>query len=163
MLTDSSPTVRGNAALSLVRFSDASGREQIVALLQPAHLIAPLSGHIIDADRPGTAIHQGGIIAKLGYGHEQTMEIRSPISGRIHSIFATTGATVAAGTEIAIVAHFLAIDDLAQHGDFAFHRSNVSLFAPSPRARGLHANSMRADIVRKRSLAPLPARASPRR
>jgi len=103
MLRDSSPTVRGNAALSLVRFSDASGREQIVALLQPAHLIAPLSGHIIDADRPGTAIHQGGIIAKLGYGHEQTMEIRSPISGRIHSIFATTGATVAAGTEIAIV------------------------------------------------------------
>ena len=103
MLRDSSPTVRGNAALSLVRFSDASGREQIVALLQPAHLIAPLSGHIIDADRPGTAIHQGGIIAKLGHGHEQTMEIRSPISGRIHSIFATTGATVAAGTEIAIV------------------------------------------------------------
>ena len=103
MLRDSSPTVRGNAALSLVRFGDASGREQIVALLQPAHLMAPLSGHIIDADRPGTAIHQGGIIAKLGYGHEQTMEIRSPISGRIHSIFATTGATVAAGTEIAIV------------------------------------------------------------
>ena len=103
MLRDSSPTVCGNAALSLVRFGDASGREQIVALLQPAHLMAPLSGHIIDADRPGTAIHQGGIIAKLGYGHEQTMEIRSPISGRIHSIFATTGATVAAGTEIAIV------------------------------------------------------------
>src|SRR6202142_1872968 len=32
MLTDSSPVVRGNAALSLVRFGDASGRPQIVDL-----------------------------------------------------------------------------------------------------------------------------------
>src|SRR6266851_6062142 len=32
MLHDSSPMVRGNAALSLVRFRDASGRPQIVAL-----------------------------------------------------------------------------------------------------------------------------------
>src|SRR5580704_12142461 len=36
MLADSSPMVRGNAALSLVRFGDAGGRLQIVALLQPA-------------------------------------------------------------------------------------------------------------------------------
>src|SRR3984957_2558131 len=36
MLADSSPMVRGNAALSLVRFGDATGRPQIVALLQPA-------------------------------------------------------------------------------------------------------------------------------
>ncbi len=41
MLQDSSPMVRGNAALSLVRFGDATGRPQIVALLQPAHLTAP--------------------------------------------------------------------------------------------------------------------------
>jgi len=32
LLTDSSPMVRGNAALSLVRFGDASGRTQIVSL-----------------------------------------------------------------------------------------------------------------------------------
>ena len=36
MLKDPSPLVRGNAALSLVRFGDAAGRPQIVALLQPA-------------------------------------------------------------------------------------------------------------------------------
>ena len=103
MLQDSSPMVRGNAALSLVRFKDDSGREQIVALLQPAHILAPFGGHIIDTDRPGTAIHQGGIIAKLGYGHEETTEIRSPISGRIHSISAPTGAIIIAGAEIAVV------------------------------------------------------------
>ena len=41
MLGDSSLLVRGNAALSLVRFGDASGRPDIVALLQPAKVAAP--------------------------------------------------------------------------------------------------------------------------
>ena len=103
MLQDSSPMVRGNAALSLVRFRDASGRAQIVALLEPVHIVAPFGGHIIDADRPGTAIHQGGIIAKLSYGYQQRTDLRSPISGRIHSLSAPAGASVAAGEQIAIV------------------------------------------------------------
>jgi HEAT repeat len=101
MLNDPSPMVRGNAALSLVRFGDAAGHPQIVALLQPARIISAQSGSIIDADRPGTAIHQGGLIAKLRYGNTTT-EIRSPIPGRIRSV-AGTGANVAAGAEIAVV------------------------------------------------------------
>src|SRR5580693_1431842 len=65
MLADPSPMVRGNAALSLVRFGDATGRPQIVALLQPAEITSPQAGRIVDSDRPGTSIHQGGLIAKL--------------------------------------------------------------------------------------------------
>lgn len=102
MLTDSSPMVRGNAALSLVRFGDATGRPQIVALLQPAHIVSPEFGRIVDSDRPGTAIHQGGLIAKLLYGNGQSAEIRSPIPGRIRSV-AGTGANIAAGAEVAVV------------------------------------------------------------
>jgi hypothetical protein len=102
MLNDSSPMVRGNAALSLVRFGDATGRPQIAALLQPAQLTAPQSGRIVDSDRPGTAIHQGGLIAKLQYGQNQIGEIRSPIPGRIRSV-AGTGANVAAGAEVAVI------------------------------------------------------------
>ncbi len=101
MLADSSPMVRGNAALSLVRFGDATGRPQIVALLQPAHIVAPAAGRILDADRPGTAIHQGGLIAKMQVGNE-TVEIRSPIPGRIRSV-AGTGANITAGAEIAVI------------------------------------------------------------
>ena len=101
MLNDASPMVRGNAALSLVRFGDASGRAEIVALLQPARVTSPQNGHIADSDRPGTAIHQGGLLAKLQYGNE-TAEIRSPIPGRIRSV-SGTGANVAAGAEIAVV------------------------------------------------------------
>jgi|SRR5208282_1335910 len=103
MLADPSPMVRGNAALSLVRFGDTSGRPQIAALLQPARITAPQSGRIADSDRPGTAIHQGGLIAQLQpAGSSQIIEIRSPIPGRIRSV-AQTGANVDAGAEIGVV------------------------------------------------------------
>ncbi len=103
MLADPSPMVRGNAALSLVRFGDATGRPQIVALLQPATINAPVGGRVLDADRPGTAVHQGGLLAKLAAaGSSAPTEIRSPIPGRIRSV-AQPGANVAAGTEIAVV------------------------------------------------------------
>jgi hypothetical protein len=106
MLNDSSPMVRGNAALSLVRFGDATGRSQIVALLQPAVIMAPQSGHIVDADRPGTAVHQGGLLAKLQPADStqanQIVELRSPIPGHIRSV-AQPGANLAAGSEAAVV------------------------------------------------------------
>jgi len=102
MLADPSQMVRGNAALSLVRFGDATGRPQILALLQPTHIASPDNGRVVDTDRPGTAIHQGGLIAKLEFGNKQIAEIRSPIPGRIRSV-SGTGANVAAGAEIAVV------------------------------------------------------------
>jgi len=102
MLQDSSPMVRGNAALSLVRFGDASGREQLVALLQPAQIIAPFAGRILDTDKAGTAIHSGGLIAKMQDG-AQSADVRSPITGRIRTLSVAAGANVAAGAEIAIV------------------------------------------------------------
>jgi biotin carboxyl carrier protein len=102
LLSDSSQMVRGNAALSLVRFGDATGRPQILALLQPAHIASPESGRILDSDRPGTAVHQGGLIAKLEFANKQIAEIRSPIPGRVRTV-AGTGANVSAGAEVAVV------------------------------------------------------------
>src|SRR5271156_6237820 len=77
MLDDSSLIVRGNAALSLVSFGDSSGRAQIVSLLQPVAITAPSGGRIMDTAAVGTAIHQGGLIAKLQDGDE-SRELRSP-------------------------------------------------------------------------------------
>src|SRR5579864_1154902 len=95
MLQDSSPMVRGNAALSLVRFGDAAGRPQIVALLQPASVAAPAAGRVIDIDKVGTSVRQGGLIAKL-QAAERTTEIRAPITGRIRSLSVASGARIAA-------------------------------------------------------------------
>ena len=100
MLSDPSVMVRGNAALSLVRFGDATGRSHIVALLQPAKVTAPQAGEITDSSTPGTTIHQGGIIAKIESGG-QTVEVRSPISGRLRELSVKTGQTVVVGDPIA--------------------------------------------------------------
>jgi hypothetical protein len=102
MLGDSSLTVRGNAALSLVRFGDASGRPQIVELLQPARIMASQAGKVIDVSAAGTVIHQGGLVAKVQNGG-QTIEVRSPITGRLREMRAQVGQNVDAGAEIATV------------------------------------------------------------
>src|SRR5260370_27825964 len=57
MLLDPSSMVRGNAALSLVRFSNASGRPHIVALLQPARITPPFAGRVTATDTVAPAIH----------------------------------------------------------------------------------------------------------
>src|SRR6266478_3439955 len=111
MLQDPSPLVRGNAALSLVRFGDVSGRPQIVALLQPARIVTPFAGRVTDSDKVGTSIHQGCLIATLqvdpstvvSQNGQQTVELRSPINGRIRSLFVVPGSHVAAGAEVATV------------------------------------------------------------
>ncbi|MBA3913836.1 MAG: hypothetical protein H0X25_08275 [Acidobacteriales bacterium] len=102
MLSDPSQTVRGNAALSLVRFSDASGREQIVGLLAPARVVADASGKVVDSSTVGTAVHKGGLLAKVD-DNGPVHEIRSPISGRIRELHMPVGAHVTAGQEVAVV------------------------------------------------------------
>jgi biotin carboxyl carrier protein len=102
MLNDPSLLVRGNAALSLVRFGDASGRAQIVALLQPATITAPQAGKVLDTSTAGTAIHQGGVVLKL-QAATGPLEVRSPIGGRLRLLSATAGENVAAGAALATV------------------------------------------------------------
>jgi hypothetical protein len=101
MLGDPSRVVQGNAALSLVRFGDATGRPQIVALLQPVRIVAPIAGRVIDSDHVGTAIHQGGLIAKLQSG-QQVTEVRLPSLAYPHSL-AAPGVEVSSSAELASV------------------------------------------------------------
>jgi len=104
MLEDTSMIVRGNAALSLVSFGDSSGRPQIISLLQPVAITAPTAARVMDTAGVGTAIHQGGLIAKLQDGDgQQTRELRSPITGRVRTLSTATGASVVPGTAIATV------------------------------------------------------------
>jgi biotin carboxyl carrier protein len=102
MLQDNSATVRGNAALSLVRFGDATGRPQILALLESATVTATQAGELVDASTVGTSIHEGGLIAKIQQGGKST-DVRSPIPGRIRNLTAPVGATVTAGATIATI------------------------------------------------------------
>jgi hypothetical protein len=103
MLNDPSPLVRGNAALSLVRFGDATGKPQILALLQPATVMASQAGKVLDTAAAGTTIRSGGIVAKLQDG-DQAVEVRSPITGKLTALDVQSGQSVTAGAEIATLA-----------------------------------------------------------
>jgi len=102
LLTDSSPSVRGNAALSLVNFGDATGRPQIIELLKPAVVTAPVAGKIVDAGAIGTAVRQDGLVARLDANGED-VQVRAPISGRVEASNVKMGQIVAAGREIATI------------------------------------------------------------
>jgi biotin carboxyl carrier protein len=102
MLNDASPMVRYNAALSLVRFGDASGRPQFVQMLDSAKVNAPQSGRVIDLAKVGEAIRQNGTVAKLE-ANGITVEVRSPIAGRVRSFSVAQGAQVQPGSELAIM------------------------------------------------------------
>ncbi len=104
MLNDPSMVVRGNAALSLVRFGDSSGRAQIVSLLQPVVIAAAEAGQVVDTAGVGTAVHEGGLIAKVkSEDGQQIHELRSPITGRVRILSAPTGARVKPGGIVATV------------------------------------------------------------
>lgn len=104
MLNDPSMVVRGNAALSLVRFGDRSGKAQIVSLLQPIVITSSEAGQVIDTAGVGTAVHEGGLIAKLKSDDGlQVHELRSPITGRVRILSAPTGTSVKSGAVVATV------------------------------------------------------------
>ena len=102
MLSDSSPLVRGNAALALVRFGDSTGRPQIVAMLKPLAVTAPTSGRVTATARAGEPANHGTVLVKLD-NHGQLVEVRAPISGHIRVIEAQPGADVAQGAQLAVL------------------------------------------------------------
>ena len=103
MLTDPSLTVRGNAALSLVRFGDATGRPQILELLQSAKVSAPQSGksnrHQLRRHYDPSGPESFAKLEDAG----QTVDVRSPITGRLRTLFVQTGQALSAGTQIATI------------------------------------------------------------
>jgi biotin carboxyl carrier protein len=102
MLSDSSPTVRANAALALIRFGDETGHAELLRMLAPARITASEAGRVVDLAAVGTAIREGGLLVKLDTGGK-TLELRSPMNGRVRSLSAQKDAQVGAGTEVAVV------------------------------------------------------------
>jgi biotin carboxyl carrier protein len=102
MLSDTSPLVRGNAALALVRFGDATGRPQLVAMIKPLVVTSPASGRVTGVARAGEPANHGTVLVKLD-SHGQLVEVRAPISGHIRAIEAQPGADVAQGAQLAVL------------------------------------------------------------
>jgi biotin carboxyl carrier protein len=103
LLADANPMVRRNAALSLVRFADASGRPELRAMLGPYAVPAPRAGALVARLRPGDAVNPGTLLGRLRRGEEEH-EVRSPVPGTLERWLVADGAPVEPGQEIVSLA-----------------------------------------------------------
>ncbi len=106
MLSDPDPMVRSNAALSLVRFADASGRPQLLAMLQPYTLLAPedlASGALRQRLKVGDAVRPGTLVARVDTPRG-TVEVRSPVPGVLAHWLQSSGAAIQSGQPVCVLA-----------------------------------------------------------
>ena len=100
LLKDSEPIVRRNAALALVRFNDASGREELVAILRPYAVKANASGTIASSLQEGATVARTTLLARIGQTDGKIVELRSPLPGRIDKLLKANGTQVTEGDEM---------------------------------------------------------------
>jgi len=89
LLKDQEPLVRRNAALQLVRFTDASGerdgsgRPELRAMLQPFEAKSPIGGTLVSILPVGSEVHAGALLARIRDASGNTQEFRSAVDGKI--------------------------------------------------------------------------------
>ncbi|HSE25607.1 MAG TPA: HEAT repeat domain-containing protein [Pyrinomonadaceae bacterium] len=94
LINDNEPIVRRNAALALIRFGDASGRDELLAVLRPYVVKAPSGGLVASTLHDGATISRGALLARIENDSRAPIEVRSPLPGRIQQIFKPNGSEV---------------------------------------------------------------------
>ncbi len=103
LLGDPEPMVRRNAALALVRFGDAVGREEIVQMLRPYTVRAPESATLLHHSAVGQEVGTGSLLARIQNPQGDRHELRSPIAGRVEQVLASPGAVVPRGAPLIVI------------------------------------------------------------
>ena len=94
LVQDREPIVRRNAALALVRFDDARGREEIIAVLKPFVLKSPADGVVASSMHEGTTVNRGTPLARIQQSDGNIAGLRSPLPGRVDKIFKPNGSQI---------------------------------------------------------------------
>jgi hypothetical protein len=100
LVADAEPIVRRNAALALVRFNDASGRPELLAMLQPFTVNAPASGVLQSSLASGAEVSRGSLIGRIQTADNQVLELRSPLLGKVDRLVAARNATLSKGDAV---------------------------------------------------------------
>jgi hypothetical protein len=109
LLKDEDPLVRRNAALQLVRFTDANGRPdgagrpELRAMLQPFEAKTPIAGQIASLLPIRNAVRAGAMLARIRDSAGNLAEFRSPVDGAIAALAVKEGETVQSGQTISLI------------------------------------------------------------
>ena len=94
LLRDPEPIVRRNAALALLRFNDGSGREELLAVLRPYSVKAPVEGVVASSLREGATVARRTLLARIQQSNGDVVGLRSPLPGRVAKISRPNGSQV---------------------------------------------------------------------
>jgi hypothetical protein len=97
LVKDPEPIVRRNAALALVRFNDPSGRPELVATLYPYELKATTEGTVASTLKDGSQLARGTLLGRITQPDQKTVEVRSPLPGKVARVIAPSGVKVVPG------------------------------------------------------------------
>jgi len=97
LLDDPEPSVRHNAALSLVRFGDARGREELRQMLLLYPVTAPRDGSLVIRLQEENPVNPGTLLGRVQADQGEVIELRSPLSGSVRRWQFNKGETVRAG------------------------------------------------------------------
>jgi hypothetical protein len=103
LVRDPEPIVRRNAALALVRFADPSGRQELVAMLSPFVVTATEEGEVASTLKEGAPLARGTLLARITRSDKKTVEVRSPLPGKLERIIAPTASKIVAGAPIVTI------------------------------------------------------------
>ena len=104
LLADPQPMVRRNAALSLVRFKDDSGHDDIVAMLRSYEVPSPSSGVLRQRVKVGEVVNPGTMVARVEVGDRARKDVRAIVPGTLLRWMVPDGAQVADGQPIVSLA-----------------------------------------------------------
>ncbi len=93
LVNDPEPIVRRNAALALIRFNDATGRGELIRTLLAHPVAAAEDGMVVSTLQAGSTIPRGALLARLDQ-QGQTIEVRSPLPGKIEAVVSPAGTQV---------------------------------------------------------------------
>lgn len=94
LLGDSDPLVRRNAALSLVRFGDARGRQELRAALLPYVVRARATGTLAIRLKVDDTVNPGTLLARIQQDEDKVDELRSPVPGQVERWLQSDGQRV---------------------------------------------------------------------
>ena len=94
LLRDPEPIVRRNAALALVRFGDPIGRPELVLMLSPYVVTVSEEGEVASTLKEGASLARGTLLARITRPDQRTVEVRSPLPGKLERIVAPSGTKV---------------------------------------------------------------------